>query len=211
MEKVFSLPLDQYLLDLIDRPVRSHEDCTKILLNAIKYWQISDQLDIGFEVGKLSVNVSKMSRLFIEKENCIYSIHMPFTIKKRTDSEIPAFHSQAVGEISNQLVSEVFSIFDTQSTKTACISNLADEVLSKSGCIEGFWPFFWSLLSFESGYLRYDFDMKNENGLKHPPHHLDIFFSSNSTFKIGLNNQLNVASFTDVLEPNTNCHFLLPK
>ena len=211
MEKIYTLVLDEYLLDLIDRPIRTHNDCVKVLLNVIKYWQISAQLEIGEEVGRVTVSVSKTSRLFIEKRNCIYSIQLPFLVKNNEEDNLPIFSSAVCGDITNQLVSKALSLLELDLVKSDCISDLADEVMTIAESLPGFWSFFWSLLSFESGYLRYDFDEKNEDGLLHPLHHFDIFFSSNSTFKVGLDGPVKLELLSDIVNRETNCHFLVRK
>ena len=61
---------------------------------------------------------------------------------------------------------------------------------------------------FEEGYIRYDHDEINENGLLHPLFHYDIFYSSNTTFKIGLKTSINCDHFIDLLQVESNCHFL---
>lgn len=38
----------------------------------------------------------------------------------------------------------------------------------------------------EDGYLRYDYDQDRVDGDVHPLHHLDVFYSDNNSFKIGL-------------------------
>lgn len=55
--------------------------------------------------------------------------------------------------------------------------------------------------------FRYDCDVANENGAVHPLHHYDVFYSSNSTFKIGLKNELEKETLIDLLQIETNCHF----
>lgn len=211
MEKFYRFALDEYLLDLIDRPIRTHNDCVRVLLNTIKYWQISEQLKIGEQVGSIIISVSKTSRLFVEKSNCIYSIQLPFSIKDNDEGNLPVFSSTAIGDITNQLVSNALSLLELDLVKSDCISDLADEVMTITESLPGFWSFFWSLLSFESGYLRYDFDKVNENGLLHPLHHFDIFFSSNSTFKIGLEEPVKLEMLSDIIDRETNCHFLVRK
>lgn len=64
------------------------------------------------------------------------------------------------------------------------------------------------LLSFNDGYIRYDFDPKNENSDIHPLYHLDIFFNKESTFKIGLPNKYEVNDLISLLDKNKPCRFL---
>lgn len=83
------------------------------------------------------------------------------------------------------------------------------------------YTFITNMLSFEEGYIRYDFDIKsssekiymNEPQKKylHPTYHLDIFLHTYSTFKVGLSDKINVVDFQNILSPNVNCHFLNKK
>lgn len=81
--------------------------------------------------------------------------------------------------------------------------------------------FITEMLSFEEGYIRYDFDEENssekiymnecEKKYLHPTYHLDIFLHTYSTFKVGLSKKINVVDFQNILSPNVNCHFLNKK
>lgn len=83
------------------------------------------------------------------------------------------------------------------------------------------YTFITNMLSFEEGYIRYDFDTKNssekiymnepQKKYLHPTYHLDIFLHTYSTFKVGLSDKINVVDFQNILSPNVNCHFLNKK
>jgi len=83
------------------------------------------------------------------------------------------------------------------------------------------YTFITNMLSFEEGYIRYDFDEENssekiymneyEQKYLHPTYHLDIFLHTYSTFKVGLSEKINVVDFQNILSPNLNCHFLNKK
>src|SRR5690554_7836340 len=71
---------------------------------------------------------------------------------------------------------------------------------------EYFWPFLLYLFMFEDGYIRYDYDEKNEGGDHHPLNHYDVFYTSLSTFKVGLRQRLVADSMLDFLDSSTICH-----
>lgn len=73
---------------------------------------------------------------------------------------------------------------------------------------EGFWSLLRDLFLFDDGYIRYDYDEVLENGLTHPLNHLDIFYSTRTTFKVGFKNRIREAHFMDLLDVNSDCHFL---
>lgn len=64
------------------------------------------------------------------------------------------------------------------------------------------------LLSFSEGYIRYDYDPENELGEIHPLYHLDIFFSNQSTFKIGLPRRYEIKDLLDLLDYEKPCRYL---
>lgn len=60
----------------------------------------------------------------------------------------------------------------------------------------------------EDGYLRFDYDEENSNEHIHPLNHIDINFSNNSTFKLGLKERIDFHTFWDILRSDTNCFYL---
>ncbi len=60
----------------------------------------------------------------------------------------------------------------------------------------------------EDGYIRYDYDLKNKNGKKHPLYHLDINYSSGVTYKVGLRHAVSDSEFQDILDVKTDCAYL---
>ena len=66
------------------------------------------------------------------------------------------------------------------------------------------------LLSFEPGYLRYDYD-DNEGRVDektHPINHIDIFFSGNNTFKVGLRKRIVFDDLKKIVDINDVCYYL---
>lgn len=67
------------------------------------------------------------------------------------------------------------------------------------------WSVIITLISFEPGYIRYDYDLENFEEYIHPLHHIDVNFSDTGTFKLGLNDnikiieRLELEDFEDIL------------
>ncbi len=69
---------------------------------------------------------------------------------------------------------------------------------------------------FDPGYVRYDFDDDENrcNEATHPLHHLDFYFSSNATMKVGIaKNDQDFAkweenSFESLLDIKLPCYYL---
>jgi hypothetical protein len=60
----------------------------------------------------------------------------------------------------------------------------------------------------EPGYIRFDHDPKHAKPDLHPLNHIDINYSTYSTYKIGLKDRMIGDHFEDMLNTNTNCQFL---
>lgn len=69
---------------------------------------------------------------------------------------------------------------------------------------------FSEICMIEAGYLRYDYDLKGANGRVHPLNHLDINYSKNATFKIGLHEKLKPEKFFHFLN-NSRERFFIEK
>ncbi len=66
------------------------------------------------------------------------------------------------------------------------------------------------LNTFEIGYLRFDndTDLVRIDPVYHPQFHLDVNYTSNATYKIGLNNNLEAKLFEQLIDNSTECLFL---
>lgn len=67
------------------------------------------------------------------------------------------------------------------------------------------WSIIKLLLTFEPGYIRYDYDVENFIEHVHPLHHIDVYYSDIGTFKLGLHESVNISerlefsTFEDIL------------
>lgn len=67
------------------------------------------------------------------------------------------------------------------------------------------WSVVKILITFEPGYIRYDYDIENYEEYVHPLHHFDVNYSDMGTYKLGINNnieildRLNLEKFEDIL------------
>lgn len=69
---------------------------------------------------------------------------------------------------------------------------------------------FSEICMIEAGYLRFDYDLKSANGKIHPLNHLDINYSKNATFKIGLHEKMRPEKFFHFLN-NSKERFFIEK
>lgn len=101
-----------------------------------------------------------------------------------------------------QIVSELMSIIiDIQQ------NNDTDSILEKIIDSEEIYKLIIKMFMTEYGYVRYDYDEEHCNGNFHPLNHLDVNFSSNAQYKLGLENRINLDTFIDILDLKTNCYF----
>ena len=86
------------------------------------------------------------------------------------------------------------------------------------------WSLLKSIFMLEDIYIRYDYDPKHAddgNGereinldeagnpiITHPLHHLDVFYSPEQTFKIGLTDKIDYEILLDILDSRTKCRML---
>ena len=61
------------------------------------------------------------------------------------------------------------------------------------------------LLFSEDGYIRYDYDKKNQDPIKHPLNHFDINYSEPAHFKIGLHKKIELSEFITFLDLKKIC------
>jgi hypothetical protein len=205
--KTYVFNLNQSLKDKVFSPIRSKQQLVVLLLNAIKTIRINQYISDQDAVGQIVLSISKMSRITFKIENKIFSIAFPFKVSE-SDGQV-SIYSESLGEVDSVVISEVIEIFTDESIQnSSCVSEFATHVLEKAELKPGFWPFVKELIYMEDGYLRYDLDVDRENGHLHPEHHLDIFYSSKATFKLGLNEQLNDEELINILNTTTDCRYV---
>ncbi|HDH4246564.1 TPA: hypothetical protein PI220_002622 [Staphylococcus aureus] len=63
------------------------------------------------------------------------------------------------------------------------------------------------LLTYDFGYLRFDNDPKHEKE-NHPRYHFDIHLDNKTTFKVGINNILNIDQFIKIVDNNSEIKYI---
>lgn len=183
-------------------------DIVELLLNTVAFIrQNQGYPDSGHGCVKLVESVS--NRLFFFQKEKFFSIILPFSYREDNGERIFFYNSV---EIDPTFSSALLSLLKYASGNV--IAGLEDfegeidavnEGLVNPGLLN---LIYRSLLSEEFGYLRYDFDEKNENGKLHPLNHLDINYSNSATYKLGLENAPSEDEFVDMLDEKTDCWYL---
>lgn len=207
--KQFTFQIDAYQAQWMLAPIRSKKDIIYLLMQSIKIMLLPKITTPGV-VGEMTLQVDKMNRLIFSFEKKIFSINFPFTATE--DNTALSFKSNHHPKIDSKVASEVLSVITTSDKfDNKEILHFADPISDCCQYDDDFWSLFRELLMFEDGYIRYDHDENRSNGNLHPLHHFDVFYSSGSTFKLGSPKGISKEQFIDVLNLNTNCHFVSPK
>lgn len=179
----------------------------QLLMKSVKVMLLNLPMDKSIEAGKLVLIVSKMSRLFFVSNEKIFSIYFPFLVD--TQSSDVAFTSPHYGSMDNRATSLILEIIqERDSILSPDFLRFSDHLIDACCQDESVWTLLRELLMHEDGYLRYDNDLIRSSKSLHPRHHLDIFYSSGSTFKIGLKDELEVDGLADILDLTTNSFYL---
>ena len=213
MKGRFDFILTDFRKKTFFEPIRGKSDAVIQLIRATKFMTIYTGAEKEGTAARLVLNVDKMSRLFFIDEKKVFSIQFPFVVKvvEAKDGEGGiSFYSKDGYYIDQKMTSDLISLFNNDDgliNEEELADVLYDPVAEKSGLSS----VLKALLSYESGYIRYDYDEEREQGKLHPRNHLDIFYSQASTFKIGLNDGIHSDVFIDILDTGTDCHFLKNK
>ena len=206
--KYFEFNIDKRQAEWIFSPLRSKVDVIQLLMKTIKLILVHEHIDPSLVHGKIMLCVSKMSRLFYCSDKKCFSINFPFTVISNDHGSL-VFQSKYIDDINNKVTSDLIGIIIVgNALGSNDIMEFAEPIYNISEFNEGFWSLFRELLLFDDGYIRYDFDQIREDGVIHPLHHLDVFYSSNATFKIGLRKQIEDKHLVDLLDTNSDCHYL---
>ena len=205
--KYYEYKIHSYEMEIYFSAVREKIDTISILMTAIKSMLIQKHSQHIDAPNKMVLCIDKMSRIFFLSEKKIYTLVFPFTVTQ-TEDDYLIFNSEVVGEIDSQVATSVLNI--ARSVQEVGLSDLSAliEMEKENAPFQDIWALIRFLMLHEDGYVRFDHDPERVNGLRHPLNHFDIFYSNKSTFKLGLNEQANLEMFTDMLDRNSNCHFL---
>lgn len=209
--KRYSLNIDSNLIDY--HSIRNKWDVitliidiTKILISHNCVHDISILGSNNTDSIKVVIYVDKMSRVFIIEENKIHSIQFPFIIS----SKLIQFNNISIDSFKLSILSRVF--YNISSIKPLLffierLWELQDELYLDDNLLCQIEELIVCLFTFEPGYIRYDYDvLRVTEG--HPLNHFDFYYSSNNTFKIGLNKEIDVEQFCSIVDITDTCYNL---
>lgn len=152
----------------------------------------------------------KISRVFIIEPNNkkIHSFNFPFKFIIDKNSYKIFFESYEIDISICYFLKSIFKECSDELTINNILERLSDpEIDSYSIDLNFIEKIVLFLLTFEPGYLRYDFDEYHENTLLHPRCHLDINYSTKTTYKLGLTKSLNFFELLDIIDTK-KCYYI---
>lgn len=211
MPKLFNLYIDEYQAATYVNAIRSKRDVVIIWMETIKSF-LADQPAEGPKISaRLTIKIDTMSRLFctLAEGRKIFSVGFPFSMK--FDESQHRFFSREGVEIDSRVSSNVISLVDAGKIfEVQDFSTFIDPILEMADFDPQLWVLMRELMIAEDGYIRYDWDETRQDGHRHPLHHLDVYYSNASSFKIGLGDQLDQPALVTILDVASDCHYLMP-
>lgn len=213
--KLYQFNVNEYLIGG-STAIREKLDIIKLLIGTIKYISsvtLNALPSLPHSDITVIIYVDKMSRIFYCQDEKIYTMQFPFSITEE-NGKLKIYYNEY--ELDSMITTILASIFNHNSEFNESLESMAEVYYNtmKEYEVEGeiynelCWDIFLYLLSFESGYLRYDYDIERQDPMTHPLNHLDIYYSNKNTFKIGLVKKIDNNDLIDLLDINTNCKFL---
>ncbi|MBC3957109.1 hypothetical protein [Pseudomonas triticifolii] len=201
--------VDQYQAVSFTKAIRSRFDILRLWMDSIKviinYFPPSEEIT----AAEIHIHSSRMSRLFYSSSTKTFSISFPFRIE--TNEGLFTVKTASGIDIDSRLSSDILLIASL--LKDNGLVNewaLAEHFESQGEAASEFWPVLSELLGAEDGYLRFDHDPdpKRLKGHIHPLDHADLFYTNGASFKIGLHKKLALNEIVDILNRETDCHYL---
>lgn len=160
------------------------------------------------DIPYLKLFIDKQSRVFVYlSPDKFYSMSFPCTVSIDMNSNnVNSIYTLSGVECSNKTISEAIAVLSD--IKTTSIVDVYESRSPDSPNNISAYKLIDFLWSEEPCYIRYDFDVVNNNGKKHPLNHLDINFTSRGTYKFGLNDRIVPMIFEDIIDSQSDCYFL---
>lgn len=203
--------INKIFYDSITRPLRVKKDFVLLLLETVKLFYVEELFTET--QGKISIVIDKMSRVFYQVENKLFSIVFPFGIE-RIDGQYRIYDIHLDIDIDSRLISIMKSMISRMETSELTAENVfevyCEEIVDETGEEEASaaWKILSQLFTVELGYIRYDLDEEHADKVYHPLNHLDINYTSNATYKIGLKKMINMEDMVSLLNVNSKCIYL---
>ncbi|KJS10713.1 MAG: hypothetical protein VR67_17740 [Peptococcaceae bacterium BRH_c8a] len=196
--------------------IREKADIILLLINTIRYlnYLTLDKLETVPNADiQLIIHVDKMSRILLCKEEKIHTFQFPFLISEEDNKLVVYYKGRDLDSKVSSIISTIFkkSVLFNESIDSMFdlyLDAMREYEITDNLQSDFCWDLVMHLLSFEPGYLRYDYDYDREDDILHPLNHLDFYYTNNNTFKIGLNGSINNNDLIRLLDINQHCKYL---
>lgn len=212
MRQTIKIPFGSYYKEKFSKPIRNKKDIVLFIFDAVDALLVRVS---GEECGVLWIKKEKMSRIFCFLDEKYFSLVFPFEVELIRENEFKIYDSFFEIEIDNRKIVLLRRILDEIDFMGNSIESIIEDAyldVAENGYeheeIEQCFMLILRLLSMELGYIRYDYDPEHENGKFHPLHHLDINYSSKGTYKLGMNNKIQINDFVDLLDVKKECRYI---
>lgn len=209
---------------LINSRIDSKEHLWKIILESCKLILVGDLVSSEKSSGELTIDTENRRIFFSQKstndEIKHFSFQFPFKIEDKNDyytlktysqdTEILNAHIQVIQTLLDRgILSESRGIYGIQLEFCELIENTLNDLFLPKKITEDLDDILLELFLFEPSYIRFDEDQKNCNGKIHPLFHFDIFYSQQTTLKLGLNKLFEFDNFFLFLSKNeSECFYI---
>lgn len=209
MKGYYRFYIDQFQVAQVFSPIRRKKDVIAVLMRAIKYMLVNNPPPEDYRMGEIILVVSRMSRVIFVSANKIFTINFPFFVKNENDEL--RFYSASHDAIDSKVTSNVLGLIESEDLFSKNdVADFFTAMDDASGVDKNLWWLLKDIALSEDGYLRYDYDLERNNGRLHPLNHVDVFYSSSASIKLGLYSQVNADVLVNIMDSMTDCHYLSP-
>ena len=207
--KRIAFEIPDYYIPVVSSPIRNKIDLLYMLAKTIQLMSYTEMQAEG------SLSPAKKIVLYIDKMSRLFSFQFPFHVHIDEESSALSFTYNSSVTIDSMLGSLLVAIFSHESSPIGTFEQIDERI--KQELEENEWEgidylevceLIKHLIMIEPGYFRYDYDPQHANGLIHPQSHIDIFYSSNCTLKLGLDEPISSDWIIDLSNILSDCKFL---
>lgn len=201
----------QYEVNKYSNTIKDRKDCIRVILETVRSLLynsgvVSESL-CKYPYLKLVVN--NQSRIYVflsDSKFYSFSFNCQIEIEHESSNVLSIYTKNGIN-CTFPLLSQALSIISEirNGSLYDVYSSLDDEDITNDQAYR-LLDFFWGS---ELGYLRYDYDKKNHNGLIHPLNHFDVNITEQAHYKIGLEGKITPAEFENIVNEETDCFFLV--
>ncbi len=228
--KIFKFEISFEIIEIIKNPIRKSLELDKLLVKTIQSILNGTSIVVteDHEEFNMCIYIDKMSRVFYFQKNKIFSMCFPFYIKKEEQKNVDYLLYEELFiikdndiNIDSNIINILASIYNDISVLEKGFEESYFELEEKLQAlyydfnlpetvypIDDIWMLITTISTNEPGYLRYDYDNKNNDKDMHPLNHIDFYCTDKNTFKIGLHEDIDLLDMIEILDNNKERFYL---